>query len=146
MHALLVEEKTFEAPLSLFFQFGTAFYLSDNPRAFAILVCSILTSLGGIANGLYIANHLSFVDVEEVDLDLCHSPQAMNFKADLPQPESNSPQSGHPALHLQHLPPPPGLQPTQLPPPPGLQPTQLPPPPGLQPNKRRPGQFVSDTE
>ena len=112
VHAFLLQEKTFEAPLSLFFQFSTAFYLSDNPEAFAILLCSIFTSLGGITHGLYIANHLSFVDVEEVDLDLCHSPQAVIFNAGFPQPESNSPQNGHPAPQA-------GLQPTQLPPPPG---------------------------
>lgn len=78
MHTVLVEEKTFEAPLSFFYQFGTAFYLSDNLMAFAIIMLSNLTSLIGIANGLYIANHLSFVDVEDADDPSVHL-RAMNF-------------------------------------------------------------------
>lgn len=47
--------------------------------AFAIILLSNLTSLIGIANGLYIANHLSFLDVEDADDQSVHRERAMNF-------------------------------------------------------------------
>ena len=129
-------EKTFEAPLSLFFQYFSAFYGSRSFTTFGTLMLSILTSGIGIANGLYIANHLSFTDVEDVDLN----DQVM-------PPEFQPSKIGHPVHHQQMtLPQPPGLQPVTLPQPPGLQPVTLPQPPGLGKKTRRPGQFVSDTE
>ena len=37
VHLLLLHEKTFEAPLSLFFQYYAAFYVNENLAAFASL-------------------------------------------------------------------------------------------------------------
>ncbi len=93
---------------------------------------SILTSGVGIANGLYIANHLSFTDVEDVDLnDQVMPPDLTNkFGAELPESQPSKI----------------GPQPMTLPQPPGLQPMALPQPPGLGKTHRKPGQFVSDTE
>ena len=125
-------EKTFEAPLSLFFQYGSAFYGSRSFTTFGTLMLSILTSGVGIANGLYIANHLSFTDVEDVDLnDQVMPPDLTNkFGAELPESQPSKI----------------GPQPMTLPQPPGLQPMALPQPPGLGKTHRKPGQFVSDTE
>lgn len=108
---------------------------------------SILTSGIGIANGLYIANHLSFTDVEDVDLNDQVMPPHFPNKLGAEPPEFQPSKIGHPVKHQpMTLPQPPGLQPTTLPQPPGLQPMTLPRPPGLGKKTRRPGQFVSDTE
>lgn len=140
-------EKTFEAPLSLFFQYGSAFYGSRSFTTFGTLMVSILTSGIGIANGLYIANHLSFTDVEDVDLNDQVMPPHFPNKLGAEPPEFQPSKIGHPVKHQpMTLPQPPGLQPTTLPQPPGLQPMTLPRPPGLGKKTRRPGQFVSDTE
>ena len=151
-------EKTFEAPLSLFFQYACAFYGSRSFTTFGTLMLSILTSGVGIANCLYMANHLSFTDVEDVDLNDQVMPPHFPNKLGAEPPEFQPSRIGHPVQHQQMiLPQPPGLQPMALPQPPGLQPmalpqlvgvqpTTLPQPPGLGKTPRRPGQFVSDTE
>ena len=136
VHLLLLQEKTFEAPLSLFFQFYAAFYVNENLAAFVSLWVSMLFSIVGIANGIYIYNHLT-----PFDLDLLEEEEL-----------SEMPPSTIGVSSLSQ-----GIQaPVALPPPPGLgmmPPKQiLPPPPGLgfTPSKvkqgRKPGQFVSDTE
>ena len=142
VHILLLQEKTFEAPLSLFFQFYAAFYVNENLAAFVSLWVSMFFSIVGIANGIYIYNHLT-----PFDLDLLEEEELSEM------PPStigvSSPSQGIQAPVA--LPPPPGLgftphqemvRPKQtLPPPPGL---------GFTPSRvkdgRKPGQFVSDTE
>ena len=147
VHTFAVGEKTFEAPLSLFFQYGSAFYGSRSFTTFGTLMVSILTSGIGIANGLYIANHLSFTDVEDVDLNDQVMPPHLPNKFGAEPPEFQPTKIGHPVQNQQMtLPQLPGLQPTALPQPPGLQPMTLPKPPGLGKAPRRPGQFASDTE
>ena len=142
VHLLLLQEKTFEAPLSLCFQFYAAFYVNENLAAFVSLWVSMFFSIVGIANGIYIYNHLT-----PFDLDLLEEEELSEM------PPStigvSSPSQGIQAPVA--LPPPPGLgftphqemvRPKQtLPPPPGL---------GFTPSRvkegRKPGQFVSDTE
>ena len=58
------KNKTFEAPLSLFFQFYAAFYVNENLAAFVSLWVSMLFSIVGIANGIYIYNHLTPFDLD----------------------------------------------------------------------------------
>ena len=140
VHLLLLQEKTFEAPLSLCFQFYAAFYVNENLAAFVSLWVSMLFSIVGIANGIYIYNHLTPFDLDMLkEEELSEMPPSTIGVSPLSQ----------------------GIQaPVALPPPPGLgfkpemvPPKQtLPPPPGLgfTPSKvkqgRKPGQFVSDTE
>ena len=64
VHLLLLQEKTFEAPLSLCFQFYAAFYVNENLAAFVSLWVSMLFSIVGIANGILIYNHLTPFDLE----------------------------------------------------------------------------------
>ena len=135
VHLLLLQEKTFEAPLSLCFQFYAAFYVNDNLAAFVSLWVSMLFSIVGIANGIYIYNHLTPFDLDLMEEEELEMPPSTIGVSSLSQ----------------------GIQaPVALPPPPGLgmmPPKQtLPPPPGLgfTPSRvkkgRKPGQFVSDTE
>ena len=129
VHLLLLQEKTFEAPLSLFFQFYAAFYVNENLAAFVSLWASMLCSIVGIANGIYIYNHLT-----PFDLDLLEEEEL-----------SEMPPSTIGVSSLSQ-----GIQaPVALPPPPGLgftRETGL----GFIPSRvkqgRKPGQFVSDTE
>ena len=65
VHLLLLQEKTFEAPLSLFFQFYAA--LNEDLAAFASLWVSMLFSIVGIANGIYIHNHLTPFDLDMLE-------------------------------------------------------------------------------
>ena len=138
VHLLLLQEKTFEAPLSLFFQYYAAFYVNENLAAFASLWVSMFFSIVGIANGIYIYNHLTLFDLELMEEEeLSEMPPSA---------------IGVPSLT--------GIQATTLPPPPGITPHQemrpkqtLPPPPGLGftpasrvKQGRKPGQYVSDTE
>ena len=155
VHLLLLQEKTFEAPLSLCFQFYAAFYLNDDLRAFVILWVSVLLSIVGIANGIYIYNHLT-----PFDLDLLEEEE---FKSQIPPATIGSPWPNHDMIQSPkqeiHVPK------VALPPPPGLgftaanhqqmvaHPKQkLPTPPGLGftayrvKEGRKPGQYVSDTE
>ena len=71
VHLLLLQEKTFEAPLSLCFQFYAAFYVNENLAAFVSLWVSMFFSIVGIANGIYIYNHLT-----PFDLDLLEEEEA----------------------------------------------------------------------
>ena len=141
VHLLLLQEKTFEAPLSLFFQFYAAFYVNEDLAAFAFLWVSMFCSIIGIANGIYAQNHLTLFDLELMEeKELSEMPPSA---------------IGVPSLT--------GIQATTLPPPPGIMPHQemrpkqtLPPPPpppglGFTPASRvkqgrKPGQYVSDTE
>ena len=140
VHLLLLQEKTFEAPLSLFFQFYAAFYVNENLGAFVSLWVSMFFSIIGIANGIYIYNHLT-----PFDLELMEEEELSKM------PPSTIGVSSLAGIQAPALPPPPGL---------GFTPHQemacpkqtLPPPPGLgfTPSRvkegRKPGQFVSDTE
>ena len=137
VHLLLLQEKTFEAPLSLFFQFYAAFYVNENLGAFVSLWVSMFFSIIGIANGIYIYNHLT-----PFDLELMEEEELSKM------PPSTIGVSSLAGIQAPALPPPPGLgftphqDPKQtLPPPPGL---------GFTPSRvkegRKPGQFVSDTE
>ena len=140
VHLLLLQEKTFEAPLSLCFQFYAAFYVNENLAAFVSLWVSMFFSIVGIANGIYIHNHLT-----PFDLDLLEEEELSEIPPSTIGVSSLSQGIQAPVA----LPPPPGLgftpemvRPKQtLPPPPGL---------GFTPSRvkegRKPGQFVSDTE
>ena len=133
VHLLLLHEKTFEAPLSLCFQFYAAFYLNENVAAFVVLWVSMLFSIVGIANGIYIYNHLT-----PFDLDLLEEEE---FKSQIPPATMGLPQPNvlgfTTASHQEMV-----AHPKQkLPPPPGL---------GFTASRvkagRKPGQYVSDTE
>ena len=139
VHLLLLQEKTFEAPLSLFFQYYAAFYVNENLAAFASLWVSMFFSIVGIANGIYIYNHLTLLDLELMEEEeLSEMPPSAIGVSSLTGIQAP-------------LPPPPGLTPHQE-----MRPKQtLPPPPGLgftpasrvkQGRGRKPGQYVSDTE
>ena len=136
VHLLLLQEKTFEAPLSLFFQYYAAFYVNENLAAFASLWVSMFFSIIGIANGIYIYNHLTLLDLELMEEEeLSEMPPSAIGVFSLTGIQAP-------------LPPPPGLTPHQE-----MRPKQtLPPPPGLgfTPSRvkqgRKPGQYVSDTE
>ena len=137
VHLLLLQEKTFEAPLSLFFQYYAAFYVNENLAAFASLWVSMFFSIIGIANGIYIYNHLTLLDLELMEEDeLSEMPPSAIGVSSLTGIQAP-------------LPPPPGLTPHQE-----MRPKQtLPPPPGLGftpasrvKQGRKPGQYVSDTE
>jgi len=135
LQRILLEEKTFEAPLSLFLQFFSAFYVAGDDWAFTNLWFSMLLSSIGVATGLYTSNHLSAIDLDEdEDPTQDMSPKVMGV----------STPSFHPIGQPQVLPPPPGMTPTFRP----LGPQVLPPPPGLapKPGAKRPGQFASATE
>ena len=155
VHLLLLQEKTFEAPLSLFFQFFAAFYVNENLGAFVSLWVSMFFSIIGIANGIYIYNHLT-----PFDLDLLEEEE---FQSQIPPGTIGLPWPNHDMIQAPKqeicvpkvaLPAPPGLgfttanhqemvaHPKQnLPPPPGL---------GFTASRakagRKPGQYVSDTE
>ena len=137
VHLLLLQEKTFEAPLSLFFQYYAAFYVNENLAAFASLWVSMFFSIIGIANGIYIYNHLTLLDLELMEEEeLSEMPPSAIGVSSLTGIQAP-------------LPPPPGLTPHQemrpkqtLPPPPGLGFT----PPSRVKQGRKPGQYVSDTE
>jgi len=137
VHLLLLQEKTFEAPLSLFFQYYAAFYVNENLAAFASLWVSMFFSIVGIANGIYIYNHLTLLDLELMEEEeLSEMPPSAIGVSSLTGIQAP-------------LPPPPGLTPHQE-----MRPKQtLPPPPGLGftpasrvKQGRKPGQYVSDTE
>ena len=141
VHLLLLQEKTFEAPLSLCFQFYAAFFVNDDLAAFVSLWVSMLFSIVGIANGIYIYNHLT-----PFDLDLLEEEE---FRPEMPPSTIGVSSLSQGIQAPVALPPPPGLglTPEMVPPK-----QTLPPPPGLgfTPSKvkkgRKPGQFVSDTE
>ena len=137
VHLLLLQEKTFEAPLSLFFQYYAAFYVNENLAAFASLWLSMTFSIIGIANGIYAHNHLTLFDLELMEEEeLSEMPPSAIGVSSLTGIQAP-------------LPPPPGLTPHQE-----MRPKQtLPPPPGLGftpasrvKQGRKPGQYVSDTE
>eukprot|EP00434_Breviolum_minutum_P035925 symbB.v1.2.031813.t1/scaffold3735.1/size51219/3 len=137
VHLLLLQEKTFEAPLSLFFQYYAAFYVNEDLAAFASLWVSMFFSIIGIANGIYIYNHLTLFDLELMEEEeLSEMPPSAIGVSSLTGIQAP-------------LPPPPGLTPHQE-----MRPKQtLPPPPGLGftpasrvKQGRKPGQYVSDTE
>ena len=124
VHLFLLHEKTFEAPLSLCFQFYAAFYVNEDLAAFVSLWVSMLFSIVGIANGIYIYNHLT-----PFDLDLLEEEE---FKSQIPPASIGLPQPNHDMIQVPKL---------ALPPPPGL---------GFTASRvkagRKPGQYVSDTE
>eukprot|EP00438_Fugacium_kawagutii_P027852 Skav201825 [mRNA] locus=scaffold1071:422401:423366:- [translate_table: standard] len=134
LQKIFLEEKTFEAPLSLFLQYYSAFWLTKDDVAFASLWMSICLSTVGISSGFYAAMHLSVFDLEDVRDEI----QISMVSSDL-SPTSFGTSSSQPPAVVPHFPPP-GLDP---PGPPGLGP-----PPGLdiQPKSRKPGQFASATE
>ena len=118
LHLLLLQEKSFEAPLSLFFQFYAAFYLNENLAAFVSLWVSMFFSIIGIANGIYVYNHLTPFDLELMEEEeLSEMPPSTIGASSL---------TGIQAA----LPPPPGL---------GFTPSRV-------KEGRKPGQYVSDTE
>ena len=140
VHLLLLQEKTFEAPLSLCFQFYAAFYVNENLAAFVSLWVSMLCSIVGIANGILIYNHLT-----PFDLELMEEEELSKM------PPSTIGVSSLTGIQAPALPSPPGLgfTPHQ-----DMRPKQtLPSSPGLGftpaarvKEGRKPGQYVSDTE
>ena len=128
LHVILLQEKTCEAPLSLFFQFFAAFYLNEEWWTFVSLWLSILFSILGIANGLYIRNHLTPFDLETLEEEEVCRPKTPPATVGLPSWPSDQTMQG-----IQ------GMQgPSCLPPPPGL--------PALPKEGRKPGQYASATE
>ena len=118
LHVILLQEKTCEAPLSLFFQFFAAFYLNDEWWTFLSLWISMLVSILGIANGLYIRNHLTPFELETLEEEEVCRPRTPPATVGVPSWPSDGPSC---------LPPPPGL-------------------PALPKEGRKPGQFASATE
>ena len=57
-----IEEKTVEAPLSLFLQYYAAFFINDKATSFMTLWFSIMTSVLGISTGVYVSNHLQVLE------------------------------------------------------------------------------------
>eukprot|EP00438_Fugacium_kawagutii_P033126 Skav217298 [mRNA] locus=scaffold1466:191191:192621:+ [translate_table: standard] len=149
---VLLAEKTFEAPLSLFLQYFSAFWVASDTFSFVSLLASMFLSTFGISSGLYASKHLLIEDFELVEDEI----EISMVSADL------SPQmiGAHPFQPKQDLPfPPPGMDSpgpnaaNNVPsfPPPGMDQGKLPsfPPPGLNvegKGPRRPGQFASATE
>ena len=153
VHLLLLQEKTFEAPLSLFFQFYAAFYVNEDLPAFASLWVSMFFSIIGIANGIYIYNHLTPFDVELMEEEELQS-QIPPATIGLPWPNHDMIQAPEKDTCVAKVALPPGLgfttanhqemvaHPKQnLPPPPGLGFTAY-----RVKEGRKPGQYVSDTE
>ena len=147
VHLLLLQEKTFEAPLSLFFQYYAAFYVNENLAAFASLWVSMTFSIIGIANGIYAHNHLTLFDLELMEEEeLSEMPPSAIGVSSLTGIQAPASPTG---IQAPALPPPPGITPHQE-----MRPKQtLPPPPGLGftpasrvKQGRKPGQYVSDTE
>jgi len=135
LQKVLMKEKTIEAPLSLFLQYFSAFYLNGSLLSLSL---SMLSSIFGIANSFYISRHLAVQEYDDVDDETVMK---------------NGPVVCVVGAGEARLPPPPGLSgadgKAKLPPPPGI---KLPAPPGLNPilpaqsNGRKPGQFASATE
>lgn len=109
LQRILVEEKTFEAPLSLFIQYFSAFWLAGNDEAFFKLWLSIFLSSFGISSGLYLSNHVAIIDFEDLNDDAADTTAT-----------PSSQQIGQTIVGT--VPPWPPSQPGQakLPPPPGL--------------------------
>eukprot|EP00434_Breviolum_minutum_P025620 symbB.v1.2.022637.t1/scaffold2023.1/size92131/2 len=109
LQRILVEEKTFEAPLSLFIQYFSAFWLAGNDEAFFKLWLSIFLSSFGISSGLYLSNHVAIIDFEDLNDDAADTTA-----------HPSSQQIGQ--VIVGTVPPWPPSQPGQakLPPPPGL--------------------------
>ena len=128
LHVILLQEKTCEAPLSLFFQFFAAFYLNDEWWTFVSLWLSMLFSILGIANGLYIRNHLTPFDLETLEEEQVCRPKTPPATVGLPSWPSDQTMQG-----IQEM-----QGPSCLPPPPGL--------PALLKEGRKPGQYASATE
>lgn len=118
LHVILLQEKTCEAPLSLFFQFFAAFYLNDEWWTFLSLWFSMLVSILGISNGLYIRNHLTPFELETLEEEEVCRPKTPPATVGVPSWPSDGPNC---------LPPPPGL-------------------PALPKEGRKPGQYASATE
>eukprot|EP00438_Fugacium_kawagutii_P000552 Skav223853 [mRNA] locus=scaffold2304:427062:430683:- [translate_table: standard] len=142
---MLLEEKTFEAPLSLFVQYFSAFWVMKDDASFASLWVSIFFSTIGISGGFFAATHLSIIDLQDLDdeidasvTDLTQVIGQANYVHPETHGKSDSPQASG-------LPPPPGLGPPAHHQPPGLGP-----PADVQPKgpggRRRSGQFASATE
>ena len=128
LHLILLQEKTCEAPLSLFFQFFAAFYLNDEWWTFLSLWISMLVSILGIANGLYVRNHLTPFELETLEEEEVCRPKTPPATVGAPLWPSDPTMQG-----IQ------GIQgPSCLPPPPGL--------PALPKEGRKPGQYASATE
>ena len=147
VHLLLLQEKTFEAPLSLFFQYYAAFYVNEDLAAFASLWVSMFFSIIGIGNGIYTQNHLTLLDLELMEEEeLSEMPPSAIGVPSLTGIQAPTSPTG---IQAPALPPPPGITPHQE-----MRPKQtLPPPPGLGftpasrvKQGRKPGQYVSDTE
>eukprot|EP00434_Breviolum_minutum_P006288 symbB.v1.2.005548.t1/scaffold258.1/size251559/2 len=140
LHRILLEEKTFEAPLSLFVQYFSAFYMAGDEFAFTSLWFSMALSTYGISTGLYLASHLTIVDLENEESDMKEDRDILS-----PSPRvlgQSAPLGIQPSPPQAVLPPPPGMgKPQTLPPPPGM---------GLgffvPAGSKRPGQFASATE
>lgn len=128
LQRMFLQEKTFEAPLSLFVQFFSAFYVANDEQAFLSLFGSMALSCWGISTGLFLSNHLAIVDLED-EYDLKEAEIGRMGPLPSPQVLGQSIQTPH-----QHRP----FGGNVYPPPPGLY------PPGLYPKKK--GQFASDTE
>ena len=121
-------------------RYFSAFYMAGDEFAFTSLWFSMALSTYGISTGLYLASHLTIVDLENEESD-------MKEDRDILSPTPRVLGQSAP-LGIQPSP----LQPV-LPPPPGMgKPQTLPPPPGMGLNffvparSKRPGQFASDTE
>ena len=106
LQRLLVEEKTFEAPLSLFIQYFSAFWLTENDEAFLTLWFSMFLSTFGISSGFFLSNHIAIIDFEDLNDDAADttatpSSQQIGQAIVPPRPPSQRGQA--------KLPPPPGL-------------------------------------
>lgn len=128
LHVILLQEKTCEAPLSLFFQFFAAFYLNEEWWTFLTLWFSMLVSILGIANGLYIRNHLTPFELETLEEEEVCRPKTPPATVGVPSWPSDPTMQGIQGIQA----------PSCLPPPPSL--------PTLPKEGRKPGQYASATE
>lgn len=137
---ILLKEKTFEAPLSLFLQYFAGPYTWESTWGVFAFFASLPLSIIGLTEALYMGLHLCLDDAFEDDDMAMMEGRAQNQVAVLGKTTGQTP--GQPGLQAEpSLPAPPGLGPDvqALPAPPGLgidiqAPTGvLPAPPGLEP-------------
>jgi len=106
LQRILVEEKTFEAPLSLFVQYLAAFWLAGDAEAFFKLWVSIFLSTVAISTGLFLRNHVAIIDFEDLNDDIGASATCPSKH----QPHGQAINAGNPWPRNGPLPPPPGLR------------------------------------
>ena len=123
-------------------RYFSAFYMAGDDFAFTSLWFSMALSTYGISTGLYLANHLTMVDLENEESDMKEDQDNLS-----PSPRRPRVLGQSAPLGIQPSPPP------ELPPPRGMgKPQALPPPPGMglflpaPKGSKRPGQFASATE